>query len=342
MRIAIIGAGAIGAFAGARLAAAGNEVALVARGAHLRALREAGVRVRSAEGELTAHPFATDDPGEIGQVDAVFLTLKGHSLPGIVSCLAPLFGGETPVITGQNGLPWWYFQRHGGLLDGTHLESVDPSGLLSTSIPIERVVGCVVYCSAFIEEPGIIRHVEGNRFAIGEPDGTRSERCEKIAHVFQAAGLKCPIRKFIRHDIWVKLIGNLAFNPISALTGATIDAMINDAGVLELIKAMMDEGTAVARAAGIELEISTDQRIRGAERAGSHRTSMLRDLEQGKPLELDCIVGAVVELADKLGIPVPCTRTVYACARLLAKERLDKQVEAAVLKRVGRGFSSDT
>lgn len=319
MRIAIVGAGAIGAYIGARLEASGNEVAMVARGAHLRAMQERGVRVRSAGGELTAHPFSTEDPAEIGPVDAVFLTLKAHSLPEIASRLAPLLGPGIPVIAGQNGIPWWYFERHGGPLEGTRLESVDPGGLLSLSIPVESVVGCVIYCSTILEKPGVILHVEGNRLAIGEPDGSRSERCERIARVLQQAGLKCPIRTRIRHDIWVKLIGNLALNPISALTGATIEEMTHAAETRNVIRAIMEEGSAVARAAGIELEIGIDQRLQGAARVGAHRTSTLQDLEQGKPLELDCIVGAVVELADKLGVPAPCTRTVYACAKLLEK-----------------------
>jgi 2-dehydropantoate 2-reductase len=319
MRIAIVGAGAIGAYVGAQVAAAGNEVALVARGAHLRAMQERGVRVRSASGELITHPFTTEDPAEIGPVDVVFLTLKAHSLPEIAPRLAPLLGPDTPVIAGQNGIPWWYFQRHGGLLEGTHLESVDPGGTLSLSIPIERVVGCVIYFSTVIEEPGVILHEEGNRLAIGEPDGSRSERCERISRVLQQANLKCRVRTRIRHDIWVKLLGNLALNPISALTRATIEEMTDDAETQGIMRAIMEEGAAVARAVGVELEISTDQRLQGASRVGAHKTSMLQDLEQGRSLELDSIVGAILELADKLHIPVPHTRTVYACTKLLEK-----------------------
>jgi len=319
MRIAIVGAGAIGAYVGARLAAAGNEVALLARGAHLRAMQERGVLVRSTSGELTAHPFATENPAEIGPVDIVFLTLKAHSLPEIAPRLAPLLGPETPVIAGQNGIPWWYFEKHGGPLDGTRLNSVDPGGTLSLTIPIERVVGCVIYCSAVIEEPGVILHIEGERLAIGEPDGSRSERCKRISRVLQQANLKCRVRTRIRHDIWVKLLGNLALNPISALTRAAIEEMTHDAKTQEIMRAIMEEGAAVARAVGVELEISIDQRLQGASRVGEHKTSMLQDLEQGRPLELDCIVGAVIELAEKLHVPAPHTRTVYACTKLLEK-----------------------
>jgi 2-dehydropantoate 2-reductase len=319
MRIAIVGAGAIGTYIGAQLAASGQEVALIARGAHLLAMQEGGVRVRSADGELTAHPFATEDPAEIGPVDVVFLTLKAQSLPGIAPRLAPLLRPETPVIAGQNGIPWWYFEKHGGPLEGTHLESVDPGGLLSMSIPIERVVGSVIYFSTVIEKPGVILHVEGNRVALGEPDGSPSERCKTISGALRQAGLKCPVRTHIRHDLWVKLVGNLALNPVSALTGATLEEMTHDAKTQEVIRAIMEEGSAVARAAGVELEIGIERRLQGAARVGAHKTSMLQDLEQGKPLELDCIVGAVIELADMLGVPVPCTRTVYACTKLLEK-----------------------
>ncbi len=317
MRIAIVGAGAIGGYVGARLAASGNDVALLARGAHLLAIRERGLRVRSAGGEQVVRPFATSDPGEIGTVDAAFLFVKAHSLPEAVTLLGSLLGPDTPVIAGQNGIPWWYFEKHGGPLEGTCLESVDPGGRLRASIPIERVIGAVIYFSTEIEEPGVVRHVEGNRIAIGEPDGSRSRRCEEISRVLQQAGLRCPIRALIRHDIWVKLIGNLALNPISALTRATIEQMMLDGNTRKLVREVMEEGAAVAKAAGVELGISVDRRIEGASRVGPHKTSMLQDLEQGRKLELDCISGAVVELAGLLGVAVPCARTVYVCARLL-------------------------
>ena len=319
MRIAIVGAGAIGGYVGAHLATAGNDVALVARGAHLLALQKHGVTVRSDSGDLVARAFATSDPAQIGPVDAVFLFVKAHSLPEIAPLLASLLGPGTPVIAGQNGLPWWYFERHGGPLEGARLESVDPGGRLFASIPIERVIGAVIYCSTVMEEPGIIRHVEGNRIAIGEPDGSRTGRCEEISRLLGQAGLRCPVRSNIRHDIWVKLIGNLALNPVSALTRSTIEEMMRDERTSALVRFIMEEGAAVARAAGIELEISVERRIEGASRVGAHRTSMLQDLERGKSLELDSIAGAVVELADRLGVPVPCTRTVYACAKLLER-----------------------
>jgi len=319
MRFAIVGAGAVGAFVAARLAAAGEDVAVLARGAQLGAIRDRGVRVRSQAGELEAHPFAAAEPAEIGPVDVVFLALKAHSLPDAAARLTPLLGPDTPVVTGQNGIPWWYFQSHGGPLEGMHLESIDPGGILSRTIPLNRVIGCVIYFSTLISEPGVVVHVEGNRLAIGEPDGKRSGRCEAISHSLQKAGLRCPIRARIRHDIWVKLIGNLAFNPISALARATMEQMIQDPGARALTRAVMEEGEAVARALGVELEIGIDRRMEGAARVGPHKTSMLQDLEAGRRLELESIVGAVVELADRLAIPIPHTKTLYACAKLLAR-----------------------
>jgi 2-dehydropantoate 2-reductase len=319
MKFAIIGAGAIGGYVGAYLARAGEEVVLVARGPQLRAIQAGGIRVRLQTEEFSARPRAVEDPAEIGPVDAVLLTVKAHSLAPIAPRLAPLIGADTPVVTAQNGIPWWYFERHGGRHEGTRLESVDPGGILARTIPARNVVGCVVYCSTIVAEPGVIEHIEGNRFSIGELDGARTERCQRIADALQKAGLKCPIRTRIRHDIWVKLLGNLAFNPISALTRATLDRILEEPDTRALARAMMEEGEAVARALGVELDISIDRRMEGAARVGVHKTSMLQDVEAGRPLELESIAGAVVELAGILGIPVPHTRAVYACTKLLAK-----------------------
>ena len=319
MKFAVVGAGAIGGYVGAYLSRSGEEVALVARGPHLRAIQTSGVRVRTGEGEVVARPFATDDPVRIGPVDAVLLTVKAHSLPELAPRLGPLIRDETPVVTAQNGIPWWYFQRHGGPYEGLRLESVDPGGVLRHAIPAQNVIGCVAYLSTIVAEPGVIEHIEGNRFSIGELDGARTERCQRISEAFQKSGLKCPIRSRIRHDIWVKLVGNLAFNPISALTRATLDRITGSPEVRALARAIMEEGEAVARALGVELDVSIDRRMEGAARVGAHRTSMLQDVEAGRPLELDSIVGAVVELAGILNIPVPHTRTVYACTKLLAQ-----------------------
>ena len=319
MKIAVIGAGAIGAFAGAKLWAAGEEVALVARGKHLRAIQERGVTVRSAEGEFTAHPLATDEPAVIGSVDLVLVTLKAHSLPEMAPRLRPLLSSDTPLVIGQNGIPWWYFQNHGGPLEGLRLETTDPEGKLAATVETRRVIGCVINCSTVISEPGVIVHVGGNHFPIGELDGAVSDRCRRISAVFQKAGLKCPIRKRIRHDIWVKLLGNVAFNPLSALTRATLEQMTQDPAVRTLIRAIMEEIEGVGRAIGMETDIPIDKRLEAAARVGAFKTSMLQDLEAGKPLELEPIVGAVVELADRLGVSIPHTRTIYASTRLLEK-----------------------
>lgn len=319
MRFAIVGAGAIGAFAGAMLARSGEDVTLIARGPHLRAMQEHGVRVRGSLGEFEARPAATDDPAAAGPVDVVLLTLKAHSLTEMAPRLAPLIGPETSVVSAQNGIPWWYFYRHGGEWEGTHLETVDPGGVISRSIDPSRVIGCVVYPSTIIIEPGVVEHIEGTRFAIGEPDGSKSGRCRRIADAFIKAGLRCPIRTDIRHDMWVKLMGSVAFNPISALTRATLAEIVQCPETRELATAIMTEAEAVARRLGIDMGISIEQRLDGAEKVGHHKTSMLQDVETGRPPELEAIVGAVVELGNKMGLSLPCTKAVYACVKLLAQ-----------------------
>lgn len=321
MRFAIVGAGAIGAFAGAMLARSGEDVTLIARGPHLRAIRENGVRVRGAIGDFVVRPPATDDLESVGEVDVVLLTLKAHSLTDVAPRLAPLIGPDTSVLGAQNGIPWWYFYRHGGEWDGTHLETVDPGGLINQSIDPSRVIGCVVYPSTIIVEPGVVEHIEGTRFAIGEPDGSKSERCRRIAEAFIKAGLRCPIRTDIRHDMWVKLMGSVAFNPISALTRATLAEIVQCPETRELATAIMTEAEAVARTLGIDMGISIEQRLDGAEKVGHHKTSMLQDVETGRPPELEAIVGAVVELGNKMGLSLPCTKAVYACVKLLAQCR---------------------
>src|SRR6267143_1984620 len=266
MKYAIVGAGAIGAFAGAMLSKAGEDVSLIARGPHLRAMQEHGVRVRGEIGESEVHPAATDDPATVGPVDVVLLTLKAHSLTDMAPRLAPLIGPETTVVSAQNGIPWWYFYRHGGEWEGTQLESVDPGGVINRCIDPARVTGCIIYPSAIITEPGIIEHIEGTRFAIGEPDGSKSERCRRIADVFIKAGLRCPIRADIRHDMWVKLMGNVAYNPISALTHATLVEIVGCLETRELAAAIMAEAESVASRLGIDMGVSIEQRLEGAEK----------------------------------------------------------------------------
>ena len=319
MRIAIVGAGAIGAYLGAKLSASGEEVFLIARGPHLEAMQAHGVRVRSPEGDFEAHPTATGDFKEIGPVDYVFLTVKAHGLTEVAPRLEPLLKPDTAVVSAQNGIPWWYFQRHGGPWDGTQLESVDPGGVISKAIAAERIIACIVYPSALIVEPGVIQHVEGNRFSMGELDGTTTERCRRLADTLTKSGLRCPIRSRIRDELWAKLLGNLAFNPISALTRATLSEIATHPEARAVARAAMEEADAVATGLGVKIPVTIDRRIDGAEKVGDHKTSMLQDVEAGKPIELESLVGAVVELGEKLGLPMPYTKTIYACAKLLAQ-----------------------
>jgi len=315
MKFAVAGAGAIGAYIGAMMSRAGLDVTLFARGPHCRAMQEHGVRVVHASGSFEARPRVVDTIEAIGTIDVVFLGVKAHSLPDLAPRLSLLFGPETTVVSMQNGIPWWYFSGY------ERLEAVDPGGVVAASIESQRVIGSIVYLSTEIVEPGVIRHIESNRVTIGEPDGARSDRCRSISEALVAARLRAPITTHIRQEIWVKLLGNIAFNPISALTGATLAAMARDPAVSKLVRSIMIETEALAHQVGIEMPVTIDQRIAGAEKVGEHKTSMLQDLEAGRPLELEAIVGAPLELGDRLGINMPHTRTVYACAKLLEKQR---------------------
>lgn len=317
MRFAVVGAGAIGAYVGAALARGGAEVTLIARGAHLAAMREHGVRVLSPRGDFTARPDATDDFDAIADADAVFVALKANSLPELAPRLGAALKPGAATIWAQNGIPWWYFHSHPGSLAETVLESVDPGGAISRSIPRESPIGTVVYCSTEIVEPGVIRHIEGTRFPLGEPDGSASERCARIAEAFSAGGLKAPVEARLRDQIWLKLVGNVAFNPITALTRATLGELGELPEMVELLRAIFGECAAVAERLGIEFPVSLERRLEAGIAVGDHKTSMLQDLEAGKPLELDCMTGAIVELAGKLGVPVPHAEAVHACAKLL-------------------------
>jgi 2-dehydropantoate 2-reductase len=321
MKFLIAGAGAIGGYLGAKMARAGTDVTLFARGAHLRAMQDHGVRVKSVEGDFEARPRVAGTLEEVGLVDVIFLGVKAHGLTQLAPQLKTVMGPDTAVVSTQNGIPWWFFQGFGGPWDGTKLERVDPGGVISEAIEARRVVGSLVYFGTEIEQPGIIRHTEGNRISLGEPDGTRSDRCRRIAETLTAAGLRCPVTTRIRHEIWVKILGNVAFNPISALTGATLVKMARDPDVSKLVRKIMEETEAVAAKLGLELPISIDQRMAGAEKVGEHKTSMLQDLEAGRPLELEAVVGAVVELGERMDVAMPHTRTVYACAKLLSECR---------------------
>ncbi|MGE0364037.1 MAG: ketopantoate reductase family protein [Vicinamibacterales bacterium] len=321
MKFVIAGAGAIGGYIGARLARAGADVVLFARGPHLQAMQEHGVRVIGAEEEFEVHPTVTGDLAGIGQADVVILGVKAHALTALAPSLRPLYGPDTMVVSTQNGIPWWYFQGVGGELNDLRLERVDPGGVIAGAIEHRRVVGSLAYFATDLAGPGVIRHIEGNRLSLGEPDGSKSERAKRLADALIAAGLRCPVTARFRHEIWVKLLGNVAFNPISALTGGTLEELARHPEVSQLVRTLMTETEAVAARLGIELPISIDQRMAGAEKVGAHKTSMLQDFEAGRPMELEAVVGAVVELGDRLGVPVPATRAVYACAKLLDEHR---------------------
>lgn len=325
MRVAIVGAGAIGAYVGAALHRAGVDVHLIARGAHLEAIQRDGVRVLSPRGDFTARPPATDDPADVGPVDYVFLGLKANSYAGCGPMLQPLTKtgadddpkGGTSVIAAQNGIPWWYFHGMPGPYENYRIETVDPGGVVTATIPPERAIGCVVYAATEIAAPGTIQHFEGTRFSIGEPDGTISERCRAFSDAMVAGGLKCPVEADLRAEIWIKLMGNAAFNPISALGRATMAEICRYRDTRELVTTMMRESLEVAERLGCRPEISIPRRLAGAERVGDHKTSMLNDLENGKPLELDVILAAVVELADLTGVRVPTLRAINAVAGLV-------------------------
>jgi 2-dehydropantoate 2-reductase len=321
MRILIAGAGAIGGYIGARLARAGADVVLFARGPHLQAMRDRGLRVRSAEGEFDVRPDVSGDLSAIGTVDVVFVGVKAHSLTALAPQLRAVFGSDTVVVSTQNGIPWWYFQGRAGELEGYRLERVDPGGVIASSIDYRRVVGSLAYFATEIVEPGVIHHTEGNRISVGEPDGNRSDRVRRITEALGAAGFRCPITTRIRQEIWVKLLGNVAFNPISALTGGTLQELARHPDTARTIRDVMTETEAVAAKLGIELPISIDQRMAGAEKVGAHKTSMLQDYEAGRPMEIEAVVGAVVELGERLGVPMPATRAVYGCTKLLDEHR---------------------
>lgn len=329
MRIVVAGAGAIGGYIGARLARVGADVVLFARGPHLQAMQARGLRVTSDEGDFEVRPQVSGDLATIGTCDVVFLGVKAHSLTALAPSLQPLFGPETIVVSTQNGLPWWYFQGLGGELDGLRLERVDPGGAIAAAIEPRRVLGSLAYFATEIAEPGVIHHIEGNRISFGEPDGSKSDRAKAVAGALIEAGFRCPVTTRFRNEIWVKLLGNVAFNPISALTGGTLEEMVRHADTNRLVRDVMAETEAVAARLGLELPISIDQRMAGAEKVGAHKTSMLQDFEAGRPMEIEAVVGAVVELGERLGVSTPATRAVYACARLLDEHRNRRVVPTA-------------
>ena len=317
MKFVVLGAGATGGLLGAHLTRVGEDVILIARGAHLAAMRARGLRVTGASGEFLVHPECTDQLSPLKSAEVVLITLKAHSLPEMAERLGAQLGPQTTVVSAQNGIPWWFFDRFPGRFEGTRLEAVDPGGVIARNIAVERVVGGVVYPAARLAEPGVIEHLEGTRISLGEPDGSSSARVEAIAAALTRAGFKAPVRSRIRPELWLKLLGNSSFNPISALTGATLEEITSDPGAVALVRAVMEEVEAVGRGVGIEAPVGIERRIQGAAMVGGHKTSMLQDVESGRPLELGATVAAVLELARRLDLSVPHLEALYACANLL-------------------------
>ena len=332
MRIAVVGAGAIGGYLGAKLAFAGEEVTFIARNKNLAAINAKGFRLKLEDGseQHAANVRAVQDMADAGVQDAVLLTLKAHQVRDVLPDLRALFGPHTMVVSMLNGVPWWYFHKLAGPYEGRQLDSVDPGGVIASHIEPERVIGSVVYPAAELVEPGVVKVIEGNRFTLGEPDGTRSPRIEALSQAMMRAGFKSPVSKDIRAEIWVKLWGNLSFNPISALTHATLQDICRHPAGRELAASMMREGQAVAQALGVVFKISLEQRMAGAEAVGAHKTSMLQDVEHGRALELDALVGSVIELGRITGTPTPTIEAIYAAASLLSKTLTDARGRLAV------------
>jgi 2-dehydropantoate 2-reductase len=321
LKIAVVGAGAIGGYLGAKLSMAGEDVTFIARNRNLQAINAHGFRLILEDGSQAHAPNAraVQHPADAGPQDAVLLTVKAHQVADLLPDLRGLFGPKTMVVTMINGVPWWYFQRLGGSWEGQVLESVDPGGRIAAQIESERIIGSVVYPASELVEPGVVRVIEGNRFTLGELDGSRSERIEALSQAMIRAGFKSPVSKDIRGEIWVKLWGNLSFNPISALTHATLEDICTFAPTRQLAAAMMTEAQAIGEKLGVEFKVSLDKRIAGAQAVGGHKTSMLQDVEHGRAIELAALVGAVIELGRITGVPTPTIDAVHALASLLAR-----------------------
>jgi 2-dehydropantoate 2-reductase len=325
MRICLYGAGAIGGYVAALLTRAGTaDVTCIARGPHLAAMQANGLTLRIDGETFVTHPHCTDDPREIGPQDFVIITLKSHSVPAILPDLPPLLGPDTAVVTAMNGIPWWYFHddasHSGTALAGTHLDSVDPGGDQWTAIGPERAIGCAPWPSSEVVEPGVIQHEFGNRLALGEPSGERSPRVTALSDLLTEAGLKAPALTNIRAEIWVKLLGNLSFNPISALTHAPLDVIAEEPATRAIVDSMMEEARTVAMALGVKIAMSNARRIKAAAAVGNHKTSMLQDLDRGRPLELEALVGAVAEMGRLVDVPTPTIDTIYALIQQRASQ----------------------
>ncbi len=319
MKLCVVGAGAIGGYLAVGLARVCEEVSVVIRGANLQAVRAHGMKLLIDGREEVARPRATDRMADLGVQDVVVLAMKAHQLAPVVPELGALIGPQTLVVTAQNGIPWWYFFGHGGPYEGRRIEAVDPGGVISAALPVDRTIGCIVYPACELEAPGVIRHIEGNRFSLGEIDGADTERVRALAQRFRDAGFKSPVVPDIRAEIWLKLWGNLSFNPISALTHATLEDICRFAETRALAASMMSEAQAIGAKLGVPFKVSLEKRIAGAEAVGAHKTSMLQDVESGRVLELDALVKSVIELGRITDTPTPAIDNVYALAALLAK-----------------------
>jgi 2-dehydropantoate 2-reductase len=319
MKITVIGAGAIGGHIAARLAAAGERVKVVARGQHLKAIRERGLVLREGGEEIVARVEATDSIGETAGADLVVLGVKAHQLTPIAAEVGAIVTASTTVMTTQNGIPWWYFFKHGGEHEGARLESVDPGGIIADNLPIDAIVAAISYQAAEIESPGVIRHIEGNRLPVAELDGRKTERIAVLSELFTRAGFKSPALADVRTEIWTKLWGNLTFNPVSALSHATLEDICRFAPTRALAAAMMREAQSVGEAFGVRFRLSIEKRIAGAESIGAHKTSMLQDIEQGRAIEIDALLGSVIELARLAKIATPHLEAIYAVTKLLGE-----------------------
>src|SRR3954447_16473026 len=320
MKLCIFGAGAIGGLMAAKLAAKGEvDVTVIARGPHLAAMQANGLKLISDGQETVVHPRCVATAAEAGCQDYVVITLKAPALAGAAAQMQPLIGKGTTIVSAVNGVPWWYFHKLAGPHEGRRVTSVDPTGEVGRLLPPEKVLGCIIYPAAEVPEPGVIEHTYGDRFTLGEPDGSRSDRANALSAALVAAGFKAPVRPRIRDELWVKLWGNMAFNPLSALTTATLDVITGDAELRAVCRQMMLEGQAVAEQLGVRFAIDVDKRIAGGAEVGAHKTSMLQDLERGRPMEVDALLGSVVELSEIVDVPAPTCRTVLALLRNRAR-----------------------
>ena len=320
MKICIVGAGATGGYLGFKLINAGFDVSLVARGTHLKAMKHSGLTVIENDKEISCFPKCSESMSDLGKMDYIFITLKAYSIPGLVNEISTMFKENTAVITAYNGIPWWYFFNIEGPFKNYRIKCIDPNNIQWNTITPERIIGCVVYPATEIIEPGVIKHIEGNRFSLGEPEGKQTERILKISKALVKAGIKAPIRSNLREEIWIKLIGNLAFNPLSVITGKTLDILASENEYRTIAYDAMEEANLIINQLGIKLKISIDQRIEGAAKVGAHKTSMLQDYEKGKELELDSLVVSIKEIGNLLSIKTPTIdKILYEVEKKLSK-----------------------